>query len=101
NVEDAPIALAQSVTTAEDANKLITLPGVDPDGDAITFSIVTPPSNGTLSGTPPNVLYRPATNYNGADSFTFRAYDGKSFGAPATVSINVTPVNDPPVAPNI
>ena len=101
NVEDSPIALVQSVTTAEDVNKPIALTGIDPDGDTITFSIFASPSHGTLTGTPPNVTYRPATNYNGSDSFAFRTFDGKTFSAPATVSITVTPVNDPPIASNI
>jgi hypothetical protein len=44
------------------------------------------------------VTYTPATNYTGADSFTFRASDATLTSTPATVSIIVTPVNDPPVA---
>jgi len=51
-----------------------------------------------LSGAPPNVTYTPAANYNGPDSFTFRVWDGAAFSNTATVSITVTPVNDPPVA---
>ena len=48
--------------------------------------------------TPPNVTYTPAGNYYGADAFTFRAGDGSLSSNIATVSITVTPVNDPPVA---
>src|SRR5439155_1738734 len=39
-------------------------------------------------------------NYNGPDSFTYRASDGQTNSSPATVSITVTPVNDAPVANN-
>ena len=48
----------------------------------------------------PNVTYTPAANYNGPDSFTFKANDGTVDSAVATVSVTVTPVNDAPVAIN-
>jgi hypothetical protein len=44
-----PVADPQSVTTTEDTPKLITLTGSDVDNDPLTFTIVTPPQNGTLS----------------------------------------------------
>ncbi len=59
---------------------------------------MTPPAHGTLTGTLPNVTYRPAANYNGPDSFKFRASDGSLVSNTATVSITVAPVNDAPVA---
>ena len=98
-----PVALHQSVTTPEDTPRAIALAGTDPDADPLTYTIASWPANGTLAGTPPNVTYLPATNYpgsnfNGADSFTFAASDGSLASAVATVSITVTPVNDPPVA---
>jgi len=98
NVNQPPIADPQSVTTPEDTPKAITLTGSDPDADPLTFVIVTGPTSGTLSGTPPNVTYTPNTNFNGSDNFTFKVNDGQVDSAPATVSITITPVNDPPVA---
>ena len=94
----APTADAQSVSTNEDTAKAITLTGSDPNGDALTYSIVDQPAKGSLSGTAPNVTYTPSANYNGSDSFTFMANDGKLDSATATVSITVTAVNDAPVA---
>jgi hypothetical protein len=97
-VNDAPVAYAQSVATAEDTTKVITLSATDVDIDPLTYTVVTAPLHGTLSGVAPNLTYKPATNYNGTDSFTFKANDGKLDSSTATVSINVTPVNQPPVA---
>ena len=48
----------------------------DADGDTLTYSVSTGPSHGTLSGTAPYLTYTPAANYNGSDSFTFKANDG-------------------------
>ena len=96
-VNDPPTALAQSVSTPEDTAKAITLAGSDPDGGALTFAIGAAPAHGTLSGTANNVTYTPAPDYNGPDSFTFTVNDGAVTSAAATVTITVTPVDDPPV----
>ena len=93
-----PVAVSQSVTTNEDTAVAITLTANDADLNPLTYSIVTPPSNGTLTGMPPNVTYTPVLNYNGLDSFTFKANDGLADSTVATVSITVTSVNDLPVA---
>jgi VCBS repeat-containing protein len=99
SVNDAPVAQAQGVTTVEDTAKTITLVATDVETNALIFAIVTNPSHGTLSGLTSNVVtYTPAVNYNGTDSFTFRASDASLTSTPATVSITVTPVNDTPVA---
>src|SRR3989338_1742267 len=97
---DAPTANAQSVSINEDAAKPVALTGSDSDsGDTITFSIVSNPSNGALSGLNPStgaVTYTPNANYNGADSFTFKVNDGLVDSSAATVSITINPVNDAP-----
>ena len=93
-----PVAKSQSVSLNEDTVKQVVLSASDADGNNLTFSIVTPPAHGTLTGTLPNVTYRPAANYNGPDSFTFRASDGSLTSNIATVSLTVAPVNDAPVA---
>jgi len=99
-VNDAPIANDQSVTATEDTPKSITMTGSDVDSVGLTFSIGTGPSHGQLTGTGATRTYTPAPNYNGPDSFTFVASDGLLPSIPATVSINVGGVNDPPVLAN-
>ncbi len=97
-VNDAPIADSQSVATAEDSALAITLTGSDIDSGSLTFSVVSGPMHGSLSGTPPVLLYTPAINYNGSDSFTFKVNDGQVNSSTATVQIAVSAVNDAPVA---
>jgi hypothetical protein len=94
----APTALAQSVTLQEDSSTAITLTGTDPDGDFLTFVVLTSPTHGTLSGFAPNLTYSPNSNYFGPDSFTFAVRDRQFQSAAATVDITVTAVNDAPVA---
>lgn len=96
NSNARPVANAGSTSTSEDQSKSITLSGSDADGDTLTYTILTNPSNGALSGTPPNLTYTPTANFNGSDSFTFRVNDGETNSAAATFSITVTAVNDAP-----
>src|SRR5207247_6695837 len=44
--------------------------------------------------------YMPALNFNGTDSFTYKASDGQAQSDVATVTITVTPANDAPLAAN-
>jgi autotransporter-associated beta strand protein len=89
NTNFPPVAINQTVNVANNTAKAITLVATDETGDALTYSVVNSPTNGTVSGSAPNLTYMPATNYVGADSFTFAAYDGTNYSAPATVSIAV------------
>jgi len=97
-INQPPVAAAKSVTTAEDAAVGITLTASDPEGGTLTYAVTGGPAKGILSGTPPNLTYKPNADFNGADSFTFQASDGNLTSNTASVSITVTPVNDAPVA---
>jgi photosystem II stability/assembly factor-like uncharacterized protein len=95
NSSQPPAADSQTVTADEDAKLAIKLTGSDPDGDPIKYTIVTNPKHGYLSGGAPNLTYTPRENYFGEDSFTFITSDFAGASAPATVTINVRPVDDP------
>jgi large repetitive protein len=105
-VNDAPVASNDSYTTAEDTVLNIAAPGVltndsDVDGNSLTAVLVANPTHGTVSlNSDGSFTYTPSTNYNGADSFTYKANDGAVDGNVATVNITVTALNDPPVAVN-
>ncbi|MGA7614707.1 MAG: Ig-like domain-containing protein [Thermoanaerobaculia bacterium] len=102
-VNDAPTAQPNSVTADEDTQVTVDLIGADVDHDTLTYSILTPPSHGTLDAVTKisdllaRVDYTPDANYNGSDSFEFQVSDG-SLTATATVTIDVRPVDDAPVA---
>ncbi|MDT7855729.1 Ig-like domain-containing protein [Rubrivirga sp. S365] len=103
-VNDAPVARDDGYTVAEDAVLSVDAPGVlandgDPDGDGLSAELVTGPSSGTLDlDGDGSFTYTPAPDFSGTATFRYRASDGALTSAPATVTITVAPVNDPPTA---
>ncbi|MFO0929484.1 MAG: Ig-like domain-containing protein [Gemmataceae bacterium] len=96
-----PVAGDDAATTNED-----TLVGIavvandaDPDGDPVQAVVYTQPAHGTAAYSPNDgkLYYTPTANWSGTDTFTYRAYDGRAYSAPATVTVTVLPVNDAPV----
>lgn len=101
-VNDAPVARNDSYVLNEDTPLSVPVPGVlandaDVDGDLLSALLVTGPSHGSLTlHVNGSFIYTPAANYNGPDSFSYRASDGALESAPATVSFTVNAVNDAP-----
>ncbi len=111
-INDPPVVNDSTVTTPEDVPLTVCLPITDPESSTQAHSVTLcgGPSNGSLNGTlgtnngsiPHTVCftYTPTTNYSGTDQICLVICDN---GSPvlcdtARVTINVTPVNDPPVA---
>lgn len=103
-VNDAPVANPDTITTNEDGSGSTNVLTNDVDIDSSDLDIaagsVTNPSNGTVdcdleSGV---CTYTPNGNFNGTDSFTYRATDGTAESNDATVTVTITAVNDAPVA---
>jgi hypothetical protein len=107
-VNHCPEAVLQSVTVPADGSVSITLAARDADEFGcgaydLTFRIVDPPAHGTLSGSPPHLIYTPEPGYpavagheGGADSFTFIVNDGECDSGAGRVDIQVGEVNEPP-----
>ncbi|MHC6648279.1 tandem-95 repeat protein [Alteromonas sp. HB246098] len=97
DTNDAPTVMDLTFTMEEDATLPIRLQGSDADGDALTYQLATSP-DGELVGRLPSVLYAPEADFSGTTSFTYTANDGEETSNVGTVTINVNPVNDAPVA---
>lgn len=85
------LAVAHSQVIPVKGAVAITLTGSSPRS-SVTFTNLTKPANGTLTGTLPNLIYTPRPGYVGTDSFTFRVVDelGAAYpSAPATISLVV------------
>jgi autotransporter-associated beta strand protein len=83
------VANPQVVVTPVSAPKSITLSGSSCRGTAVTFSDVSTPAHGSLSGTAPNFVYSPDTGYTGPDRFTFKVSDTLTTSEVGTVSLIV------------
>ncbi|KAA0077324.1 tandem-95 repeat protein, partial [Mycolicibacterium sp. P9-64] len=100
-VNDAPVATNDSFTTNEDTvlNGNVLTNDTDVDSGTLTAVLGTGPAHGNLTlNSDGSFTYTPQTNYNGADSFTYRTSDGTTASNLATVTIGLTAVNDPPTA---
>ncbi|EPT1632962.1 tandem-95 repeat protein [Vibrio parahaemolyticus] len=103
NFTVAPVAdiVADKATVVEDTSTVIKVLGNDTfEGDDQVVSLDTNngPANGTVSVNPDgSVTYTPNDNYHGTDSFTYIVTSG-GVSESTTVSVDVTPVNDAPVA---
>jgi len=100
-LNDAPVAVADSVSTDEDNAVLISVLSNDSDveGDTLTITTTTSPNNGTVQindGT--TITYTPDADSFGNDSFVYTVEDGNGGADTATVNITVNPINDNPVA---
>ncbi|TOG61625.1 RTX toxin [Vibrio parahaemolyticus] len=103
NFTVAPVAdiVADKATVVEDTSTVIKVLGNDTfesDGKVVSLDTNNGPANGTVSVNPDGrVTYTPNDNYQGTDSFTYIVTSG-GVSESTTVSVDVTPVNDAPVA---
>jgi YD repeat-containing protein len=98
---DPPVAVNDAVSTNEDQAKTINplSNDSDPESQSLSLGSITAPSNGSAVKSGNSVIYTPAANFSGSDSFTYNVSDG-ALTSSATVSITINAVNDTPVANN-
>jgi VCBS repeat-containing protein len=93
-----PVAAGGTLATTEDTAVAGQLSAVDPDGDALTFTVDQGPAQGSLVINPNgSFFYSPAADYNGTDSFVYRVTDANGASVTATVTLTIAAVNDAPV----
>ncbi len=105
SVNNAPIAVDDVKTTTEDTAVTLTKDDIvssndtDVESDNLTITAVGNANNGTVilnnDGT---ITFTPTQNFNGEASFEYTISDGNGGSDTATVTVNVTAVNDVPIA---
>lgn len=105
-VNDAPVAIDDIYVTEEDVPLTIISPGVlindsDVEGDQLVSFIVDPPSfeHGELQlNLDGSLTLIPTQDFIGTITFTYQVNDGELNGNIATVTVEVIPINDMPIA---
>ena len=75
--------------------------GSDIEGDDLTYTVVDQPSNGTITIDGSTVQFDPNNDWNGTDTFTYKANDGELDSNTATVTVTVNAVNDAPISNDV
>ena len=91
-----PVGQPQNLNLYENSATNLTLVAANTDGDAVNFTILTQPKTGSISGTPPDLIYTPSNNYTGLDHFSFVCDDGKATSAPVFVNFFVNHATNTP-----
>lgn len=104
----APVAVNDTVSTTEDVAIILAGTGSTVNPPLTQNDTVTSPRTltvtavnviaGTTVGTVNGFTYTPPANFNGQDRVTYTVTDSNGLTSTATVTINVTAVNDAPVA---
>ena len=96
-----PVAVDDSNSTLEETpiNGNVSLNDSDPDNDDLTYTLISNPSNGTLSFSPDGTYtYTPGPQFFGTVTFVYEVSDGNGGTDQATVTIEVLAMNDQPTA---
>ena len=96
---DPPVAADDALLTYQDtaADSNVLANDTDPNGDTLTVSTVSTPSNGATSINPNGTVhYVPNAGYFGSDAFTYTVSDGHGGLDDGSVTVQVTQVEDPP-----
>ncbi len=100
-VNEPPVAERQDVTANSGEPTPITLEATDPQGNDLTYALVSNPRSGTITDfneDTGSLVYTSNDGFTGQDRFTFKASDGTVDSNTAPVVITVNAVNEPPVA---
>ena len=105
-INDSPVAVDDRFIVNEDEQTSLSLitNDTDVDGDTVTISAIGPSANGATVGIEAGsttISYTSASDFSGEDSFTYTVRDTAGATSTAVVTVNVDPINDPPVSPSI
>ncbi len=101
SVNDAPIAVDDSLTIKEDnKDNIISVLNndTDIDGDILTITSAVSASGSVVINSDGTISYTPDPDFYGVDTITYLIDDGNGGASTAIVTVTIIAVNDPPVA---
>ncbi len=98
-INTAPVASSQLISAVTALASSVTLSAIDKENNPLIYTVISQPIRGTLTGTPPNLVYMSQAGYVGSDSFTFTARDAAFTSNTATISVTVRAATTPPPPP--
>jgi len=101
NANKPPVASGSTLFFDEDRHLNILLNAYDTENDPLKYSLVSLPSNGNIILNGNIATYTPANNFNGMDTFSFKANDGFLDSNTAQIVMTIYAVDDPPVATDL
>ncbi|MHA6316122.1 Ig-like domain-containing protein, partial [Altererythrobacter sp. CAU 1778] len=95
-----PVAVNDTATTAEDTPVTVAVltNDSDPDNDPLTITSASATGGTVVINADGTLTFTPAANFNGEALVTYTISDGQGGIATATLTVDVTPVNDAPVS---
>jgi hypothetical protein len=101
-VNDPPVAVNDTAVTPEDTPVRINplTNDSDIDGNPLTITAARAANGTVVVNADGSTTYTPNPNFNGTDTITYTISDGQGGFSTATITVNVAPVNDPPIARN-
>ena len=88
----------REVVSVEDEPVVLDFQYGDPDGDNVQVELTQKPQNGFMIKDNGKWVYFPNPHYHGGDSIKFKVFDGKLRSIEASMTLNIKPSNDAPIA---
>ncbi|MCP4296759.1 MAG: tandem-95 repeat protein, partial [Proteobacteria bacterium] len=95
-VNDPPTIHSRKFQLLEDQKTTLELKPIDPEGDPVSFNLVSLPENGVITLKQQQLVYQPDVDFFGSDSFQITAEDGLDPSEITTIQLEILPSNDPP-----
>ena len=100
SVNDRPTSQDLFITVTEKQMLFFDLIGEDPENDELTYVITSKPQYGIAGNSRNKASYISNSDIATGDQFTYKVCDPEPSCSQSTVTINITPVNDPPTGQN-
>lgn len=94
----APVVDSVVFSVNRDNAHMVMLDAHDDEQEILSWELISPPLNGTITGNLPLVIYEPEVGFEGPDQFEVRVSDGELSSPVTTINLIVNNLFDSPTA---